>query len=76
MTHGLTLLCIGVDNGRFIDLVVDNCDPALFAAGVEGTGIYKNDICETITVENIRPISYSTMIMKARALGVTKGSKH
>ena len=66
MTHGLTLLSIGVENGRYIDLVVDNCDPALFAAGVEGIGVYKNDNSETIAVESIRPISYSTMIMKAR----------
>ena len=66
MTHGLTLLSIGVENGRFIDLVVDNCDPQLFAAGVEGIGVYKNDNSETIAVESIRPISYSTMIMKAR----------
>jgi DNA polymerase III alpha subunit len=68
MTHGLTLLCIGVDNGRYIDLVVDNCDPSLFIGGVEGTGIYKNTNSETITVEDIRPISYSSMIMKTRIL--------
>jgi error-prone DNA polymerase len=71
MTHGLTLLCIGVENGRYIDLVVDNCDPALFAAGVEGIGVYKNDNCESIAVDSIRPISYSTMIMKARVSSKT-----
>jgi len=70
MSHGLTMLCIGVDNGRYIDLVVDNCDHSLFSSGVEGIGIYKNDICETISVETIRPISYSTLIMKARALAL------
>jgi len=69
MTHGLTLLCIGVENGRYIDLVVDNCDPGLFSSGVEGMGTYKNDGgCETINVETIRPVGYSTLIMKARVL--------
>jgi len=68
MTHGLTLLCIGVDNGRYIDLVVDNSDPNLFASGVEGIGVYKNSNSETIAVESIRPIGYSTMIMKARMM--------
>lgn len=72
MTHGLTLLCIGVDNGRYIDLVVDNSDPALYASGVEGIGVYKNSNSETIAVESIRPIGYSTMIMKARM--ITKAS--
>lgn len=66
LSNGLTMLCIGVDNGRYIDLVVEHTDPGLFAAGVEGTGIYKNDSCETILVENIRPVGYSTLIMKAR----------
>ena len=75
MTHGLTLLCIGVDNGRFIDLVVDVSDPALFSAGVEGTGIYKAGACETITVEHIRHISYSTLISKAKANATVKAQR-
>ena len=66
MANGLTMLCIGVDNGRYIDLIVDNCDPSLLGGAVEGSGLYKNDNCETVTVDDIRSISYSAMLTKVR----------
>lgn len=63
ISHGLTLLCIGVDNGRYIDLVVQTISPELLSGAVEGFGTYvPGSACETIHVENIRRISYERLM--------------
>lgn len=66
ITHGMTLICIGVDNDRFIDLVVPGVNPELLGGAVEGLGIYRSGVCETIQVEHIRPIRYETLILKSQ----------
>lgn len=66
ITHGMTLLCIGVDNDRFIDLVVPGIKPYLFGSAVEGLGVYRGGLCETVQVIHIQTISYEAMIRKAK----------
>ena len=61
VSHGITMISIGVDNGQFIDLIVHGHSPELLSGAVEGLGIYIND---SIHVENIRRISLDHMIMK------------
>jgi error-prone DNA polymerase len=65
VTHGMTLICVGVDNDKFIDLVVPGVNTDLLGGAVEGIGIYKPGVCETIQVEHIRPVRYDTLILKA-----------
>ena len=62
ISHGLTLLCIGVDNGRYIDLIVHGFSPELLSGAVEGFGVYVSGSCETVQVENIRRISYERLV--------------
>lgn len=64
ISHGITMVCIGVDNERFIDLVVQGVSPELLSGAVEGMGIYVSGACETIHVENIRKCSYERMLWK------------
>ena len=61
ISHGLTLLCIGVDNGRYIDLIVQGFSPELLSGAVEGFGVYVHGTCETVQVENIRRIGYERL---------------
>ena len=65
ITHGMTLICIGVENERFIDLVVPGVNPELLGGAVEGIGLYREGICETVQVEHIRHISYEKLIQKS-----------
>lgn len=55
----LTFLCIGVDNGDFLDLVVKGGKGHLLGyAAVEGKGILRND---TVDVQTIRPMRLSAL---------------
>ena len=68
LTHGLTLICIGVANGKFVDLVIQGTNTSLLGFAVEGTGLYRGGICETVQVEHIRSISVSTLMAKCRCI--------
>ena len=60
----VTLLTIGVENQRYVDLVLADTDRSdLFKWGiVEGKGQYtKKGLIETITVETIKGISYEAL---------------
>lgn len=61
----VTLLTIGIENKRYIDLVVpDVARDDLFKWGlVEGKGLYeKKGLVETITVNSIRGVSYDSLL--------------
>lgn len=63
----VTLLTIGVDNRRFVDLVYPEVDRSeLFSyTAIEGRGLYeKNGLSETITIETAKGLS----IQKLRAI--------
>jgi len=64
ISHGVTMICIGIDNDRFVDLVVQGCSPELLSGAVEGLGIYVAGACETVHVENIRRCSYERLLWK------------
>lgn len=63
----VTLLTIGYDNQKYVDLVIPDTDrgDVLRYAGVEGTGtLQKHGALETITVETIRPVSYKDLLSR------------
>jgi DNA polymerase III alpha subunit len=62
ISHGVTMICIGIDNGRFVDLVVQGTNPELLSGAVEGLGIYVQGVCETVHVETIRRCSYDRLL--------------
>jgi len=64
VSHGMTLICIGVDNGRYVDLIVQGFNPELLSGAVEGFGVYVPGACETVQVENIRRISYERLVIQ------------
>lgn len=71
--HGIfTLLCIGVGNGEFVDLVIANESRAdLFRyAAIEGTGLIRegaSPLLQTIDVQTIRGVSMKRMLASAMA---------
>jgi DNA polymerase III alpha subunit len=64
ISHGITMICIGVGNDRFIDLVVQGTSPELLSGAVEGMGVYITGACETVHVETIRKCSYERLLWK------------
>ena len=61
--HKVTFLCIGYDNGQYVDVVVQGARGTLFNyIAVEGTGISKKPSGESLDVKKIRGIPLRSLV--------------